>query len=635
MQVEQDLPASVVVRVYLLGPLEVWKKDSSGTWKLVSKDQWKNSKPARAVFKRLLVQPGRRLARSTIEDDLWSEADNFELTTKNVYNAISLIRGIIGKPLVTCWEAAYEIAGQTLVWTDLDGCLALLKEAENRGQGRVQAIPFLEQAVALLERGELLEGEDGKWCYAFRKQAEDMFRQAHLWLAESYEAEGKLWQAGEQYRALILTNSSDEDALLHWLEMLARHGKRQEALRCYQEMKDFMDAQGFPLSNELEQVAASLNKQPPLALISPIQPLEDILLLKQNLGEQSMNYSRRQMLQGILAAACTTLTLAPYKFLPLEKRERLLASVHSPLYLSEDVLDDFSEITKRYWKLSANASLQLLNGLFGLFQDITQILMASQTPAVSEKLYSLSSEVAQLLGKTLFDLCDYPLACSYYGFALKAALEAHNYNLWAASLGRMGLLLLSNDQPQQAVALLEEAQGVSIQSLKIRSWHAAIEAEAYSYLGNSSACRKALARAKDTSEATFLEADIYATGFTRARLASYEGSCYLRLNQPESALPVLEQALLLIDPAAIRRLARLLTYLGQVHIRLEHNRQVYEYASQALDLTCQTQSLDILRHVRKLRDSFLARGENSYTKDLNRRIEETQAVIAAVGGFHG
>ena len=210
-----------------------------------------------------------------------------------------------------------------------------------------------------------------------------------------------------------------------------------------------------------------------------------------------------------------------------------------------------------------------------------------------------------------------------------------NGTRYSGSLGRMGLLLLSNDQPQQAVTLLEEAQGVPIQSLKIRSWHAVIEAEAYSYLGNSSACRKALAHAKDTSEATFLEADIYATGFTRARLASYEGSCYLRLNQPESALPVLEQALLLIDPAAIRRLARLLTYLGQVHIRLEHERQAYEYASQALDLTCQTQSLDILRHVRKLRDDFLTRGESSYTKDLDRHIEETQAVIAAVGGFHG
>src|SRR5581483_2955119 len=158
MQLEQDIPDSALVRVYLLGPLEIWKRDPSGTWKLVTKDKWKNSKPARSVFKRLLVQPGRRLARSTIEDDIWSESENFELVAKSAYNAISLIRGVIGKSLVTCWEAAYEMASQSLVWTDLDACSALLKEAENRGQGSIQAVPLLEQAIILLERGELLEG---------------------------------------------------------------------------------------------------------------------------------------------------------------------------------------------------------------------------------------------------------------------------------------------------------------------------------------------------------------------------------------------------------------------------------------------------------------------------------------------
>ena len=38
MQVEQDIPASALVRVYLLGPLAIWKKDSSGAWKLVPKE---------------------------------------------------------------------------------------------------------------------------------------------------------------------------------------------------------------------------------------------------------------------------------------------------------------------------------------------------------------------------------------------------------------------------------------------------------------------------------------------------------------------------------------------------------------------------------------------------------------------
>lgn len=199
----------------------------------------------------------------------------------------------------------------------------------------------------------------------------------------------------------------------------------------------------------------------------------------------------------------------------------------------------------------------------------------------------------------------------------------------------MGLLFLSSSQPQQALTLLEETQGFPIQSKKIRSWHAAIEAEAYSYLDNPLACKKALERAKETSESTFLEPDIYATGFTKARLASYEGSCYLRLNQPESALPVLEQAEKLIDPAAVRRLARLLAYLGKAHVMLAHPQQAYEYANQALDLTRQTQSLDILRHVQTLRDNILTRGETPYTKNLDEQIDGTYALIKSAGGIHG
>src|SRR5260370_36580956 len=125
----------------------------------------------------------------------------------------------------------------------------------------------------------------------------------------------------------------------------------------------------------------------------------------------------------------------------------------------------------------------------------------------------------------------------------------------------MGLLLLSHGQPQQALSCLQEIQGASLQSQKIQAWCAAIEAEAYSYLSELSPCLHALARAKNTED-IFLEADPYATGFTPSRLASYEGSCYLRFNQPERALPALQQAMELLDPGAFRKLSRLLSYMG-------------------------------------------------------------------------
>ena len=126
---------------------------------------------------------------------------------------------------------------------------------------------------------------------------------------------------------MIFTNPSDEEALQRWLEMLARHGKRQEALKCYQDMKDFVEAQGFSLSNELEQMVASLNQQPTLALISPFQPFGGILgktYILENLEMQRA--SRRHVLQQILGVVA----LAQFPLLSF-----------SPLTAQNDSIEEF------------------------------------------------------------------------------------------------------------------------------------------------------------------------------------------------------------------------------------------------------------------------------------------------------
>ena len=164
IQKNLDIPSSCRLRVFVHGPLEVWKREASGAWKLVDKDAWGKGRPVRSVFKRLLVAPGRRLSRGSIQDDLWPDTENFELADKNVYNAINQIRRVTGKALVRIFETIYEIADQSVIWVDRDACEALLKEAENRGYRSIEALPLLEQALEYLECGELLEGESGTWC---------------------------------------------------------------------------------------------------------------------------------------------------------------------------------------------------------------------------------------------------------------------------------------------------------------------------------------------------------------------------------------------------------------------------------------------------------------------------------------
>ena len=270
-----DIPSSCRFRVFVHGPLEVWKREASGTWKLVGKDAWGKGRPVRSVFKRLLVAPGRRLSRCAVQDDLWPDIENFELADKNVYNAINQIRRVTGKALVKTVETSYEVADQSLIWVDRDACETLLKEAENQGCTSKEALLLLEQALTYLERGELLEGESGTWVYGLRKKSEDMLKQCRFWLAQAYQGQGKLWQAGEQYRALCVTMPPNEEALQHWMTLYHLQGKSQEAMECYQDVKDCAEKQGFPLSDTLEQMV-SLKHQPAPALLSAAQMNESI-----------------------------------------------------------------------------------------------------------------------------------------------------------------------------------------------------------------------------------------------------------------------------------------------------------------------------------------------------------------------
>lgn len=617
MQMEQDIPASVVVRVYLLGPLELWKKDPSGAWKVVPKEKWKNSKPARAVFKRLLVQPGRRLARSTVEDDIWSESEHFELVAKSVYNAISLFRGIIGKPLVTCWEAAYAIADQTLVWTDLDACTALLKEAEDR-RGSIQAMPLLEHAVALLERGELLEGENGRWCYAFRQRAEDQFRHARLWLAESYEAQGKRWQAGEQYRAMIFTNPSDEDALQHWLEMLARHGKRQEALKCYQDMRVFMEEQGFPLSPEMEQKVTSLNTQSPLALTSLFPPFEGILEqgISRIFGALDMDTLRRTITQSLLGMATATV-VAPYSFDLLERFSDVLSK---PFHLDDTILCELENHTSSYWHHRLQATFPshiLLENACAHFSLLIQLLRGPLTASERQRLCAIGSETSQIIGMLLFDLRKYAQARHYFFTAIRAAQEAEHSLLETLAWGNLSFAWTYDDNPLEALPCIQKARMFASAHkevpLMIQAELASREAEVFSLLGEYDACHSALTVAEQgaaQAPATTLRVGIH---FDIARWAGYQGACLRRFYQQNcqeshvflpQAEKALQTALQYIPPTHTNRRSTLELDLAEVFLAKNDLEGATQYAIQAALITKRTGSQMISQRLRLLRQNM-------------------------------
>jgi len=332
--------------------------------------------------------------------------------------------------------------------------------------------------------------------------------------------------------------------------------------------------------------------------------------------------THRQMLHDLLMLASTVLVLSPYARWPISEGAR------ESLTLVNAAIDELERMTESFWRLCANTSLDLLGNMVEHFRTIIQLLKQAQERDAVHRLCSLAGESGQILGKTLFDLHEYALAWAYYTFSLKAAQAAFNQELWAVGLGRMCLLLIYWNQPREALPLLQEAQHLTVQSKRVVCWLAGVRAEVYAHLGDSDACVAALAVARTLATQASLGEDRYATGFNPSRLAGYEGACFVRLRQPDRALPALQQALALLDPQAIRRQSTLFTDIGIAYAQQGNVQVACQFAIQALTITTQTKSLSVLERVRQVRKELEAWKDAEEVKDLERQLETTSIRIA-------
>jgi DNA-binding SARP family transcriptional activator len=568
MQLEQDIPPSCRLRVFLHGPLELWKREASGAWKLVEKDAWGKGRAARSVFKRLLVSPGRRLSRSAIQDDIWPDVENFELADKNTYNAINQIRRVIGSTLVRTIEATYEIADQSLVWTDSDACEALLKEAENRGYTSIQALPLLERALGYLERGELLEGESGAWVYGLRKKNEDLLSQCRLWLAESYEAQDKPFQAALQYRALLQTVPPNEYALQRWMIMLYRQGKIQEAVKCFRDVKGFVEGQGFTLSLAVEQFAAKLEEQ---SLQGPALHLPS--------GREYAN--TRHSLTLPIWANIDILSSTPITtIMPSEQ----LSALEEPLHISKETLHLFSTLTESCRHLSEGNELRIAEQ--ALWAYLPKIELFIRLSSEHQKMAANIASQGYLLAASLVghhnDLLRrlrYSKQALYYGKL------AGDLNLQVVAMRQIAISFDCMDRPDMVLEVSQQTLPYlkNVSSLLQACIYAGISG-AYAELGQEQDARRFIELAYEhfpeqpESEPSYLH-----TICRYSTLIFFDGLNQLDLGQPHEA----EKILARIDglqpkmqlPERVR--IELLNYQIKVFLALKKKEQASAYLEEA------------------------------------------------------
>jgi tetratricopeptide (TPR) repeat protein len=478
-----------------------------------------------------------------------------------------------------------------------------------------------------------LEEEEGLWVYGRRASLELARHECPLWQAALYQQRGRVRKAETLLLELLEENPTDEDALYRLVELLQRQRRYGTALRFYRNAEHLLAAEGIEPTAWIKDLVEHVHADLPLPTRESVPLLQLAAALPPSRQENTLDVmqSHRHRLHELLHLACTVLVLAPYARWYPEGNEQTGRAVAPIARLDLAVLDDLESITASYWRLCTNTSLDLLGGVLEHFQAVTHLLKRTQPREVFRRLCSLAGEIAQILGKTLFDLHEYALAWPYYTFSIKAAQGASNHDLWAAGLGRMSLLLIYWEQPQEALPLLQETRQLTIQSAGIRCWLAAVEAELYAHLDDANACDEALGIAKALAAREPLGEDYYATGFNSSRLAGYEGACFVRLRRPERALAALQQALVLLDPQAIRRQSTLFTDMGVAYAQQGNVQEACKLARQALAITTNTKSRAVLERVRTLHKALEPWKETEEVKDLEKQFDTTLALITAGG----
>jgi len=647
-----------LLRVYMFGDFHLdWQVPP-----LTTEEIWKSRTSARTLFKVLLCAPGRQASRSQLAGMLWPETDE-DKARESLRSAWKVLRKVLctasGEELLEQrnQNTILKLAEQSRLWVDADAFEELVSQA-GRAKSPDEALALWQQAKTLLQGEFLAEDQGSEWMrhrwIKMRQQALRMARGRMVrHLADLYLQRGQINLAEEVLAQHIIRFPTDQDALYRLLLLLEQQGCLEEACvlykrtsytleaagkqpaahvrACYERLQKTMLAGELHISNlqlqahkalrvDVQDVATLLHIQAQDML--PHSPTAFATLFPGQENTLDLVKTHRQMLHDLLMLASTVLVLSPYARWPVGESES------SSLTLVNTTIDDLEGITERYWRLCANTSLDLLGNVVEHFRTIIHLLQQEQARDAIQRLCSLAGESAQILGKTLFDLHEYALAWSYYTFSLKAAQAAGNQELWAVGLGRMSLLLIYWNQPNEALPLLQEAQQLTVQNSRVECWLAAIRAEVYAHLGDAEACNAALNSARALAEQASAGVDRYATGFNPSRLAGYEGACFVRLRQPDRALPALQQALTLLDPQSMRRQSTLFTDMGIAYAQQGDMKRACQFAMQALAITTQTKSLSVLERVRQVYTELEPWKEMEDVKDLERQLETTTIRIA-------
>ncbi|MFF3764874.1 hypothetical protein ACFYYR_12410 [Streptomyces sp. NPDC001922] len=270
----------------------------------------------------------------------------------------------------------------------------------------------------------------------------------------------------------------------------------------------------------------------------------------------------------------------------------------------------------RQWDAQCGGGLRR-KAVVGQLHEVTDLLQEPHPSAVSQRLFKIAAELAELAGWMSYDIGLQPTAQKYFVLALHAAKEAGDKPLGSYILSNMGRQMIHLGRPDDALELIHLAQYGSrdCSTARTQAMLYAMEARAYANMSQPNKCHRAVRMAEDAfGDASPKDGDPdWIRFFSEAELNgenahSYRDLAYVAGRSPTYASlaePVMRKAVELFreDPEHLRSYALNLIGMATVHLLKQEPEHSADQAGKALDIARKVRSERVNTRLRKTVDS--------------------------------
>ena len=223
-----------LLRIELLGGFRVTVGAS-----VVPAASWRRSKAA-GLLKLLALAPGHRLHREQAMDVLWPELEPAAAAAnlrKAVHYARRAVDATEGPNLIASVGDVLSLPSERL-WIDVDAWRAAAAHARRAGDAAAYA-----EAVELYRNGLLPDDRYEEWTIVYRNELQAEFVALLEELAGLLEARGEIESAVRAASRLVAIEPLREEGHVLLIRLHALAGRRGEALRSYDELRELLDVE--------------------------------------------------------------------------------------------------------------------------------------------------------------------------------------------------------------------------------------------------------------------------------------------------------------------------------------------------------------------------------------------------------